>query len=190
MALTLRDAQRQLDSISFGDLEKETRLYAVQLSDPLVVQTPAVVLASDLTGEPESVAFLKVPSQVANFVKTVDSWILDQAIAHKADWFKNAEVSDDTLRGSFKCFLKEEGTGGILKVRIGDNLTCFGSDKSVVDATDIHVGTQIRCVLTLGKVSFGRHEFGAIFRVSQIRVLPDCLIDDAESVMETDEDFL
>lgn len=172
---------------TFGPLERETRLYSVPLKPEITIQTPVVGLASELSSEPGAVVYLHTSGALTKFFQETERQVLEWSLANKGEWFSRAKPDDDIIKSSFKTFI----TDGKVKVRVHEAFTCFGPNRELLEEPNIPVGAQLRCVLQLTKLSFGRHEFGAMWRLVQARVLPDCMIDDAESVIaDGDDDFL
>lgn len=189
MAQTYRDVS--LD-FTFGSLEREPKLYAVSISPALRVQTPVLTVVNDTVAEPGAALALKgahqAPDGLFKFFKDVESRVLDACIENKAAWFPKGETLDaDTLRSSFKTFVVDD----CLKTRFQDDCVVYDQNRHPLeDPADLSAGTQVRCVLELSKISFGKHEFGVMWRVAQMLLLPGCLIDEADVVESGDEDFL
>lgn len=180
-----------LDSLAFDPVEREGKLYVVKLRPKMVVVTPPMTLASSLVdgdGEPLPFASLAPPAQLASFLRRVESAALAACLANKADWFRK-DLDDDALRAGFKSFLRANGT---LKVKVPDDLAAFDASKKPVAPGDVSPGAQVRGILELAKISFGKTEFGAMWKLVQLREMsvPECLIDDADENSEDDDDFL
>lgn len=161
-----------LDTVAFEPVAKHNKMYVANLTEPLVVQTPPVRLASALGGE-EPFALLKPTGQFAQFLKDAEAHVLEAALQHKADWFRRA-VDDEALRHNFKSFFRD----GEFKVKVQGEVAVFGPDKQLLGPEEAVPGACVRCVLELTRVCFGRQEFGAMWRLLQAQVVhePECLI--------------
>lgn len=182
-----------LDSLAFDPVEREGKLYVVKLRPKIVVVTPPMTLASSLVdadGEPLPFASLAPPAQLAAFLRRVEAAALDACIANKAEWFRK-DLDDDALRAGFKSFLRANGT---FKVKVPDEVAAFDASKKPVAPGDVAAGAQVRGILELAKLSFGKTEFGAMWKLVQLREMsvPECLIDDTgdDDESEDDDDFL
>jgi hypothetical protein len=182
-----------LDSLAFDPIEREGKLYVVKLRPKLVVVTPPMALASSLVdadGEALPFASLGPSAQFGGFLRRVEAAVLAACIANKADWFRK-DLDDDALRSGFKTFLRANGT---VKVKVPDEVAAFDASAGAVVPGDIAAGAQVRAILELAKISFGKTEFGAMWKLVQIRevTVPRCLIDDTgdDAAGSDDDDFL
>jgi hypothetical protein len=177
-------------TFEYADVERDGKLYSVKLRPACRVQTPAVALTAALVdddGDPLPFASLAVSGHFAAFVRKVEAAVLDACLANKAAWFRK-DLDDDVLRAGFKSFLRPNGT---LKLKVPEDVAVFDADKTLVAPGDVPAGTQVRAIIELAKVSFGKTEFGAMWRLVQVRALatPQCLIeDDAGDVPASDDD--
>lgn len=179
-------------AMDFLPIEREGKLYIVKLKDKLVVQTPVLTLTTPLVddeGDPLPFATLAVPSQFGAFARRVEALVLDACVANKAEWFRK-DLDDDALRTGFKTFLRPNGT---LKIKVPEDAAVFDADKRPIAPGDVAAGTQVRAIIELSRISFGKTEFGAMWRLVQARAVatPECLIEDvADDVDPDDVDFL
>lgn len=178
--------------LAFCPIEREGKLYVVKLKDRVVVQTPVMTLTTPLVdgdGDPLPFATLAAPGPFGAFVRRVEGLVLDACLANKADWFRK-DLDDDALRAGFKSFLRPNGT---LKVKVPEDAAVFDADKRPIAPGDLGAGTQVRAILELSRVSFGKTEFGAMWRLVQARAVatPQCLIEDTQDDLDLDDvDFL
>lgn len=174
----------------YAPVEREGKLYVVRLAEKLTVQTPPMTLTSQLVdadGEALPFATFVAPAHLAAFLKKVEAAVLSACLQHKAEWFKK-ELDDDALRSGFKSFLRANGT---FKVKVPEDCVVFDSAKAPIAPGDVPTGTQVRAVLELAKISFGKTEFGAMWRLVQARTVatPECLIDDTTDDAADDDDI-
>jgi len=171
-------------SLAFLPIVKDTaaRLFVVDLKDPIRIQTTPVVLTTSI--EDDSVPFVYVQGDEAmmSFFKKTEQFIEDTCIANKAEWFSLAKkLDDDVLRRGFKTFFGDHG----FKVKIGPDVACFDQNKKPIGREDIPVNTTCRLILEMSRISFGKHEYGAAWRVVQVQTVPmECLINTEETPTE------
>lgn len=177
---------KPVPEMTFGPLQREAKVYAVAFEPSLRIQTPPVTLVHDLSPEADLVATFAAPN--LEYFRAVEAALLEAAVGHKEEWFPKT-IDDDTLKSSFKSFVSREGA---LRTRLADAVSFFDAQGVAVeeDGGVLKAGTQVRALLELSKVSFGKHEFGGLWRVLQLKVCPECLITDAEEPLESDDDFL
>ena len=171
-------------ALAFDPVVKVNKLYVASLTEPLQVLTPPLELVTPLESD-EPFALLRPMGRFAEFLKTVEARVLEMCVQHKVEWFRK-DVDDDALRTNFKSFFREDGS---FKVKTVD-VAVFGADKGPVGPEEATAGKTVRCVLELTRICFGRQEFGAMWRLSQARVveIPRCLIEDSDVDEEEEED--
>ena len=164
-----------LTTLSFEPVAKQGKLYVANLSPALSVLTPPVELATPLDSD-APFAYVRPAGDFARFLHDVEAFVLDQCLKRKSEWFRK-DLDDDALRNNFKSFFRE----GEFKVKVAGEVAAFGIKKEPIGPEDVRVGQQVRCVLELERVCFGRQEFGAMWRLVQVREVevPACMIDDA-----------
>lgn len=174
MACYYREAD--LGAVTFEPVEQINRLYVSNLTQPLVVVTPPVELVSALTGDAPFV-YIRPSGGFAQFLRDVESQVLDESMRQKVSWFRR-DVEDDVLRHNFKSFFRDDGA---FKVKVQGEVPVFDAAKNPVGAEEAVEGKLARCVIELVRVCFGRQEFGAMWRLTQARLVdvPPCLIEDA-----------
>lgn len=160
-------------SVSFEPITKQGKLYVANLSPTLLILAPPVELVSSLESE-APFAYIRPVGEFATFLRDTEAFILDQCIKRKAEWFRKG-LDDDALRHNFKSFFRDND----FKVKVAD-VAAFGVQKEPVGQEDIPVGKHVRCVLELSRICFGRQEFGAMWRLAQVREVevPACMIQD------------
>ena len=165
-------------ALAYGAMIKDisARLYIVPLEPGVTIQTTPVTLATSLEDAQVPFVYLTPDASLAAFFRAIEASVADACIAHKADWFAIAKtLEDDVLRRGFKSFFGPSG----FKVKVPEDVACFGADKRPVGREDVPAGTVVRAVLELTRVCFGRHEYGATWTLVQLQVVPtQCLIDD------------
>lgn len=175
---------RHIDTtaLEFRPLVKEGPLYVAGLLDPIRIQTPPMTLESDVSEDAKS-AFVQCSPALTSFLLTCESRILQRALDRDPQWFEK-EVDDESIRYRFKSFVRPDG---ILKVKVQPDVAMFSIDKELIDSIDAKA--QVRGILELARVSFGRHEFGIQWKLLQVQecVVPPCLFVDIPSAEEDEE---
>lgn len=171
-AYTRVDVAAELAPDAFEGVQKTGSAYAARLHQPVLVQTPPVVLLSSLADCADSHvthAHLKVSSapRFVQFVEGVEEALLSTSLASKDTWFRHS-VHDDVLRASFRSFYK----AGALRVRVPRDALLFDEEGQVVGRDAVPIGSTLRCLLELSKVTFGRTEYGAMWSLVQAQVVP------------------
>jgi hypothetical protein len=167
------------DDLQFGAMEREGKSYVVRLLAPLVVLTPPVALNAPLTGpddEPAPFSWVAPTGQFGEFLRGVEGAMLEACIANKGAWLRKV-TDDDSLRASFKSMFSDNG----FKVKLPADLAVFDSTgAALMDPAEVQAGTMVKGILVLKQLVFGRTEFGAVWRMTQARVVPQpkCLIAD------------
>lgn len=164
----------------FDPLAKRGSLYVAALAPPLTVVTPPVKLLGSLADPDAAFAHLLPAGRFASWLREAEAWVLEECIRRKSDWF-HREVDDDALRHRFKTFFRPDDGAFRVRAAAGE-VALFGADGEPVGPEEVGDGQYVRCVLELPRLSFGRQEFGAMWRLVQARVVrvPGCLIADSE----------
>jgi len=183
-------------SIAFEPIVKDSaaRLFVVDIKDPVRIQTSPVVLTTSVEDETVPFVYLQGDEAMMTFFRSTETFIEDTCIANKADWFAVAKNLDDAvLRRGFKSFFGDHG----FKVKIGTDVACFDQNRKPIGREDIPVNTSCRLILELSRLSFGKHEYGGMWKVVQIQTVPmECLIqteqpeDDAQSLNSDIDEFI
>ena len=179
-----------LSSLAFQPMRRDATKYVVPLTRELLVVTPPLGVSPlvDEDGEPAGVVWLRATAgPFADFARAVEASVLDRVIANKREWLRK-DVPDDSLRTSFKSFLSPEG----LRVKGGADVAAFGADRSLTDLSLVR-GPRVRAVLSLRAVTFGKTEFGCLWRLVQVIDAPEpaCLFqDDPPDDADPDDDFV
>lgn len=145
----------------------------VRLETPLLVQTPALTLASPVwdpaAGEAPPHAHLALPPGFAAFAADVEAALLAAAVANKEAWF-GREVADRTVLAAFKPRCKP---GGHLTVALPPaGAEVFDAAGDLLQPGDLGVGDEARCILRLDGVAFGRTEFEGSWTLVQAQARP------------------
>lgn len=177
-------------SLAFQPMRRDASKYVVPLTRDLLVVTPPLGVSPlvDDEGEACAVVWLRATAgPFADFARAVETSVLDRVIANKREWLRK-DVPDDSLRTSFKSFLSPEG----LRVKGGADVAAFGADRSLTDLSLVR-GPRVRAVLSLRAVTFGKTEFGCLWRLVQVIDAPEpaCLFqDDPADDADPDDDFV
>ena len=175
-----------LSTLAYGSMIKDTsaRLYVVPVEPCVTIQTTPMTLTTSL--EDPSVPFVYVSSDahLTKFFQDTEAAIGDACIANKQDWFAIAKtLEDDVLRRGFKSFFDAEKG---FKLKVAPDVPCFDSQIKPIGREDIPAGTVVRAILELSRVCFGKHEYGANWKVCQLQCIPtECLIE-SEDIPEDD----
>jgi len=165
VAKALKNVVLEHELSSFSPvLQRDGGVYISTLDTPLVIQTPAITLASDLSDE-SSFATLKMKSSVLSFFKTVEDTLIQHAIANKGTWFRE-DISDETITQSFKSFLSDDDR--MLRVRVSEACIAYDTEKNKIALPQ--AGTKIKAVLELSRLTFSKTQFGAVWNLKQLRV--------------------
>lgn len=151
-------------------LRRDGGVYVSTLPEPLIIQTPAVTIASDLVESDELATFanIKMKSSVLEFFKNVEQQLVQVAFANKATWFRE-DISDDTISKSLRTFIGEEDR--TLRVRLADTITAYDASKKQVQLPS--KDTRVKCVLELARITFSKTQFGAVWNLKQLRLVED-----------------
>lgn len=178
------------DSLAYGAITKDTtaRLFVVPVEPALTIQTTPVVLTTSIEDPEIPFVYFQGDEKLMDFMKRTEKYIEDACIAHKEEWFSLAKtLDDDTLRRGFKTFFGDSG----YKVKIAPDVPCFDQNKKPIGREDIPENSTVRFVLELSRICFGRHEYGATWKVTQVQLVPvECLIHDEpiDDEMPMDDD--
>jgi hypothetical protein len=163
------------------DVVKQGSVYAAALEPELVVASSPVTLMTPLNQtDLGGWAYIAPEEGFAKWLASVEGAVADLAVDRA--WFKGP---DEAVRSALKTFFKVNGT---FKVRVPDDLACFDAAGAVIDVSDVPAGATARVVLELPRVTFGRREYGAAWRIKQVRLYeaPVCLIRD--DIPDDDDD--
>ena len=175
-------------ALAFQPMRRDKNKYVVPLTRELLVVSPPVGVSPlvDDDGEPCAVVWLRATAgPFADFARAVEASVLESVIANKTQWLRK-DVPDDSLRTSFKTFLGPEG----LRVKGGADVAAFDADRALTDLSLVR-GPRVRAVLSLRGVTFGKTEFGCLWRLVQVIDAPEpaCLFQaDPDPVPDDDDD--
>ena len=181
-------------ALEFGDVAVDGSRVSVPLKDaPLTVLTGPVVLCNAPVdpADYEPVPFLTVKPVSASakrFFEAVEARLLEAALQNSKAWFNGAD--EDAIRASLKSFVKD----GSVKLRLASDTAAFDIRGEAADLCELLAGDTVRAVVETSAARLGKHEFGIIWRVVQLRCVPKpvCLIgeDDAEAVNDEWDEFV
>lgn len=178
------DLDAALAPTAFLPVEKIGGTYFAHLATPLLVQTPPLTLESPLDdddGTPLPHAHVTLPRAFQQFAQATEQLVMEACLANKDTWFRRPR-QDQSLRASFKQFFKPS-SGGVLKIKVPRDCLVFDAQGQVLDREELVPGCTFRAILELGRVCFGRTEFGAMWTLVQAQTAPPapppprCLID-------------
>ena len=174
--------------LNFAPMEKEGRSYVVRLDPPLVLETPPLALTSalaDEAGEPAPFAYVQPPPAFEDFLRRAEATLLARCLEHKKEWLRK-DIDDDALRASFKSLFRSGG----FRLKVPQDVAVFGADRKPAAVADFQAGTSAKCILVLKQLTFGKTEFGGIWRLLQAQEVPQptCLIRDSECEEDSDAD--
>lgn len=180
--------QVDLADLNFAPLEKEGRSYVVRLDPPLVLQTPALALATplaDADDEASPFAYVQPAGGFAEFLRAAEDTLLRKCLENKREWLRK-DIEDDALKASFKSLFRPAG----FRLKVSQDVEVFDAAKNPTTPADFQAGTMIKCILVLKQLTFGKTEFGAIWRLTQAQAVPQptCLIGDSESESDADSE--
>ncbi len=160
-----------LAAVALEPLVKEGRIYVAKFAGgPLCVQTPALTVRSVVEGA----AWIAPTGPFRAFLHQAEATLKDLARANAGDW----NISEDQVERSFKTFFDAEKG---FKVRLHPDFAAFGVDGEDLDEDSTELqGATARLLLELDRVSVGKTEMGALWRLAQIRLAappPPSLID-------------
>lgn len=165
------DPARLADPAAYLPPKRVGSVYVAALAQPLLIQTPPVIVTSPLT---ETHAHLRVESpDLIDFLRAAEHAVLQAAMASKDSWFGGRVTDDDALRASFREFCKPEGA---VQVRVDPGAAVFDHQGALLAEPADWPGAagraKARCILELRGVRFGRTEFGAAWTIVQAQALP------------------
>jgi hypothetical protein len=167
-----------LSSLSYGTMTKDTsaRLYVVPLTTELRIQTTPMTLTTSLEDPEVPFVYVSPDASLTKFFQDTEASIGDACIAHKNEWFAVAKnLEDDVLRRGFKSFFDVDKG---FKLKVASDVPCFDASRQPIGREDVPAGTVVRAILELSRVCFGKHEYGANWKVTQLQCVPtECLIE-------------
>lgn len=149
-----------------GPLHRENEVYVASLETPFVVHTPTVILESPL--EDETFANLRLTTSTVALFKDVERSILELALSQKGTWFRE-DISDETITKSLRSFVDEEAK--TVRVRVDENICAFTGSKKKVAVPP--VGTRVKAVIELSRITFSKTQFGAVWNLKQVKLVED-----------------
>lgn len=166
---------------AFEPLAKEGRIYVAPFSaGPLTVQTPPLLVAQ--TGE--TFLWTQPSGPFRAFLQATEEKIRDGCLASAEAW----GITTEQVTTSFKSFFREDDS---FKVRLASDFSVFDEQGELANDTVELSGRTVRGVLELSRVCLGKTEMGAIWKLLQVRLVPEpppCLIDLDIEVPDDHED--
>lgn len=190
-----------VDSLTLGELVQDGKLFATDLQ-PALHFVSSTLRALD-TPQDNSL-FVEVKPELLDFIKAVEDKVKTLTAEGREQLFPNKNVSVDSIHARYKSYVT---TDSYLKLRMTGETRVFNLDNEKIEQDQILPSSRLRAVISASQVLFGRTEFGLVWIVSQVKLLPTpafeepelepepepeppqedvCLIDDAESVYEGD----
>ena len=149
-----------------SELHRDGGVYVSTRDPPLVIQTPALTLETDLT-ENDTFINLRLKTRDAAFFKHVEEAVSQLALDNKATWFRE-DIADETISQSLRSFLQDR----ILRVRVAEELAVFDASKTRIDLP-VASTTRVKAVLELSRITFSKTQFGSIWNLKQLRLVED-----------------
>lgn len=148
-------------------LSRDDNIFVAPFQPTVTITTPPCTLETIL--EQEDFAVLKLSKACAQAFAHVEAAVLEEALTRKDQWFREG-TSDEAVREAYKQFVDVENQ--TLTVKVADDIAAFDVDKTSVDLPAAP-STRVKALLALTHLSFGKHEWGALWRLKQVKVLPD-----------------
>ena len=184
------------DAIAFEDVKKDERTYSVKFAEPLTIQTKRSTVATGCDGFSSPLVRVDLDAETAQVLRDFEAFIKEETKKHKAEWFKKT-ISDAYLESSFKTYFKGDDTA-TAAFKVAEDFALFdASGNALADAE----GNDFIFLLEATQLTFGKTEYGCLWKVRQAVVLPapkkrECLIqvtDDDEAAapgtVDDDEDY-
>jgi Family of unknown function (DUF5871) len=173
----------QVSSFTVADsIHKVNNSYVAKLDKPLLLQTAEVVLVNDIVDT--QYAHLKLNKKGHAVLKALEQAIIEKAVANKKEWFGPKDLEDAFIVNNYKSYFKSRDSESVLTTRLSSETSFFDTAKKPGCPPEQFVASsQVVAVLELTHLSFGRAEFGALWRLKQLKLVEDkkkvCLIDDS-----------
>lgn len=161
-------------AIEFEDIRKEpnNRVYSVRFRQPIAIQTKrASTLRSDLlneTGEAMPFAYFTLDAESEALLRSFETWVVAAAKENKSTWFKK-DIDDAYLDTSFKSYFK---SAGHFVVRIAEDVAAFTPKGDPLPLSEVAPEATAVLLLEASQITFGRTEFGCLWKLKQMMVFP------------------
>ena len=188
-----------IETIAFEDVKKDDRTYSVKFADKISLQTGRSTMMSPsiVDADNDIVPFLQVTldAKTADVLRTFEAFIKKTTKTKKVEWFKKA-ISDAYLESSFKTNFKD-APAQAASFKVAEDFALFDAQGTVVDPAALVQGTDVVLLLEATRITFGKTEYGCLWKVRQGVLLPpkpkpECLIqvtdDEATAAPEDDDD--
>ena len=180
------------DEFEFEDVHREGNMYTSRLKNKLTIQSPVVVCKEKITNSSDEVLpylYITPDPALQQWLTAFDEYIVSQAHEHRETWFRK-HTTDSDIQQTFKPYLRD----GVFRLRMTEDVEIFDTSRTLVNPADLKAGTKVKVIMELGRISFGRTEWGCVWRASQIMVqnTRGCLFseDVNEDQDDVDDDFL
>lgn len=184
----------QYDQIELESVKKDNKTYSVKFPEKIMLQTKRSVLGHLFNDEGDIMPFahITLDPESTKALQGFEAWVLQAAKEHKTAWFKKS-ISDSYLENSFKSYFKPD-TSGQFTAKVAEDFMVFSSAgdqlRDVSAALQNPVGTEVVLLLETSQITFGKTEFGSLWKLKQAVVVPpkpkpECLIqfvEDGEDV--------
>lgn len=173
----LQALQHALEHVP-DNLIRDGQIYVAPLHPP--VQIPISACVTDgpaLLQEAGTFITLQIDQEMADFFVAAEDAILETSLPLREKWFAKG-VSEEDLRAGFKRFA--DGAERIVSVKLDNDVALFEEDIEELQQTCGPL--RIKAILELGRVSFGKSEWGGLWRLRRFKVL-------AASQQQQEEDF-
>jgi len=180
-------------TIEFENVRKDDRVYSVRFREKALIQTKPTsnALCSALVsedGEPMPFVHVNLDAESETLLRTFEKWVLASTKENKLDWFKK-DIDDAYLDTSFKSYFKNTTNHFVLKV--AEDVAAFTPQGDPLSLSDIAPDATVVLLLEASQITFGKTEFGCLWKLKQMMVLPPkppkkaCLI---QFIPDEDED--
>ena len=162
----MRFSDVDVDDIALGGVvhDTSTGLYDALLDHPVTFVSNSL---RALDAPDNDVLFVEVQEDFLEFVRMTEETLKVRTCAKKSEMFPGKQITDEAIRARFKSYITD---ANVLRLRLKPTapVFTFTGDKGAVE--DIKKNTRLRAVLTLGKLTIGRTEFGVVWEAEQVRL--------------------
>lgn len=167
--------------VQFGEVTTADGHVSVPLQEPLrVVTGPAVVASAPVDDDGSAQPFLNVKLATLTdkrFFEAFEARVVDAAVENRKVWFGKG-VDADQVSASLKSFVRDDGEGTTLRLRLLPDVQAFDDAGRATDIATLAAGDRVRLLAEARAVRLGRNEFGCVWTARQLRCepQPECLI--------------
>lgn len=186
--LSTVEATRAAAALEVQDIVRtETEVY-VPFAEPLQLVTPpqhVTAVDTDLR-----TVHVDLSESLREFVDALEKRVTDLVVENREAWFPGKKAPDEgSIRSRFKSFFQQSGD---YRLKLDPAAEAFTATGEPIEPFGVEAGARARLVLEVGRICFGKREFGVSIRVKQLRLArtPVCLIeDDSDTAAEGTDDF-